>query len=199
MDRREISVLEFALLGLLAQGPLSGYDLRRRFVETPMKHFSDSPGSIYPALARLRRKGLVAVAEEQPQSRRRKTLFRIAPAGLAALRAWIAGPVTRADVVGALSELKLRFAFSASVVEATQVVQFLEGFQHELRRYAAELAGYYRKAAPGMSLTGRLALENGLYEYRANVRWARSALAQLKRAAKTTRNSFRTPDRPRKT
>jgi DNA-binding PadR family transcriptional regulator len=183
---RSISVLEYALLGSVAGSPLSGYELRRRFLETPMRHFSDSPGSIYPALKRLARKGLVAPVPTAERSRRRKTAFRATPAGQRALRAWITEPITRGDVVSALPELKLRFAFSGAVLGMAEVVHLLEKLERELRFYAADLAAYYRKVAPGMSLTGRLALENGLYEYRANARWASRALAGMKREAKNS-------------
>jgi DNA-binding PadR family transcriptional regulator len=47
------STLEFALTGLLRQKPQSGYDLRKTFTDTAMRHYSDSPGSIYPAMRRL--------------------------------------------------------------------------------------------------------------------------------------------------
>ena len=50
-----VSLLGYALLGLLHQKPSSGYALRRVFATTPMGTFSDSPGAIYPALGRLER------------------------------------------------------------------------------------------------------------------------------------------------
>jgi len=46
MEQSEVSVLGYALLGLLQQQDRSGYDLRKIFSTTPMKSFSDSPGSI---------------------------------------------------------------------------------------------------------------------------------------------------------
>lgn len=54
-----ISLLGYALLGLLHQRPSSGYALRRTFATMPMGTFSDSPGAIYPALRRLEQQGLV--------------------------------------------------------------------------------------------------------------------------------------------
>ena len=54
-----IPLLGRALLGLLMETPLSGYDIRRIFTQTPLATFSDSPGAIYPALKRLEAAGLV--------------------------------------------------------------------------------------------------------------------------------------------
>ncbi|HEX3968204.1 MAG TPA: PadR family transcriptional regulator, partial [Edaphobacter sp.] len=53
------SILGHALLGLIYQQPLSGYDVKKIFASTPMAGFSDSPGAIYPALRRLEKSGLV--------------------------------------------------------------------------------------------------------------------------------------------
>jgi DNA-binding PadR family transcriptional regulator len=146
-----------------------------------MKHFSDSPGSIYPALRRLHRKGLVAVVQGAAASRRRKTLFRTSPVGRKALRAWISQPITRDDIVWSLQELKLRFAYSGALLSRDEILRFLEALERELLAYIADLAGYYRSTAPGMALTGRLALKNGIDECRANARWARLAWRQVQR------------------
>ena len=48
--------LDYALLALIAQEPRSGYDLRKIYALTPLAHFSDSPGAVYPSLRRLERK-----------------------------------------------------------------------------------------------------------------------------------------------
>jgi len=56
MKTTAIPLLGYALLGLLHQKERSGYDLRKVFTHTPVKHFSDSPGAIYPALRRLERR-----------------------------------------------------------------------------------------------------------------------------------------------
>ena len=62
------SLLGFALLGLIFEQPRSGYDLRKIFTTTAMGSFSDSPGAIYPALARLEANGLVRGTVEESAS-----------------------------------------------------------------------------------------------------------------------------------
>lgn len=50
-------MLTLKILGFLDDGPLHGYELRRRIVELdgPGSHLSD--GALYPALARLEKAG----------------------------------------------------------------------------------------------------------------------------------------------
>ena len=53
MKAPSVSRLGYAILGLLKDRALSGYDVRQEFTSSPMGHYSDSPGAIYPALKRL--------------------------------------------------------------------------------------------------------------------------------------------------
>jgi DNA-binding PadR family transcriptional regulator len=56
-------VLELAILGLLKEQELHGYELKKRLVEALGPLSSVSFGSLYPALARLQRTGAVAASE----------------------------------------------------------------------------------------------------------------------------------------
>jgi hypothetical protein len=70
------TTLEFALLGLLDQRPLSGYDLRRIFATTPFTYYSDSPGAVYPALRRLEARGWIASLASAPTNARGRRALR---------------------------------------------------------------------------------------------------------------------------
>ena len=56
-------MLEFAILGLLQQSPMHGYELRKRLAEVLGGLRSISYGSLYPALKRLHAAGLVSTDE----------------------------------------------------------------------------------------------------------------------------------------
>ena len=56
-------MLELAVLGLLAEQPLHGYELKRRLSETLGPLWGISFGSLYPALRRLERSGAIEAAE----------------------------------------------------------------------------------------------------------------------------------------
>src|SRR5947209_17352918 len=93
----KIPTLEMALMGLLLQGPRSGYDLRKTFSSTAWKHYSDSPGSIYPALKRLRARGWIKPAGPAGESDdpRKRQEFRPTAAGKSGFVAWLGQPLTR--------------------------------------------------------------------------------------------------------
>ncbi|HMK62715.1 MAG TPA: PadR family transcriptional regulator [Acidimicrobiales bacterium] len=61
-------MLELAILGLLGEQELHGYEIRKR-LRDELGFFSPvSFGSLYPALSRLERSGAVVSAEESPES-----------------------------------------------------------------------------------------------------------------------------------
>jgi DNA-binding PadR family transcriptional regulator len=59
----EVLVLEFAILGLLHQTPMHGYELRKELAQVLGGLRSISYGSLYPALKRMRAAGLIATED----------------------------------------------------------------------------------------------------------------------------------------
>src|SRR5204863_6338661 len=59
----EVCVLELAILGLLKEQELHGYELKKRLAETLGPFSSVSFGSLYPALSRLEAAGAVKAVE----------------------------------------------------------------------------------------------------------------------------------------
>src|SRR5215469_12585224 len=184
------STLEMALLGLVAQKPQSGYDLRKTFATTALRHYSDSPGSIYPALRRIEARGWIesTTGKTSPADPRRRQDYRLTDAGKKTLIAWLDQPVSAEDMRMRQTELMLRFAFMDGNVPRSVTIQFLDQFARELALYAAEsrtkwqqMRDLVAKAMPGRVPihTGLLAFEAGIEGMEAEVSWARRVRAQL--------------------
>jgi DNA-binding PadR family transcriptional regulator len=66
-----LAVIDLAILGLLREQDLHGYELRKRLAEVPgARSGVVSFGSLYPALARLERAGLVKAVEANTRTNR---------------------------------------------------------------------------------------------------------------------------------
>jgi DNA-binding PadR family transcriptional regulator len=79
-------MLELAILGLLAEAPVHGYELRKQLRLRLGGFRMFSYGSVYPALRRLTRAGLIVEEAEQPEpeaawSRRSRRVYRITAEG----------------------------------------------------------------------------------------------------------------------
>ncbi len=173
------SNLDFALLGLLHQGPRSGYDLRKAFTSSPLAHFSDSPGAIYPALLRLRGRGWIEPVTSGPIGGRGRQPFRLTARGRRSLLAWLESPPTRDEVVYEPDALILRFAFMSQALPVAAPVRFLRAFRAEAQSYVVELERYLKEAGAEMTPSGRLAFESGIEGFRGRVRWSRRAERRL--------------------
>ncbi len=104
----EPSAATWAVLGLIADRPRSGYDVKR-IIDRSIRHFwAASYGQIYPELKRLEQAGWIA-GDDAPRGGRARRIFRITPAGSEALGAWLAGPTTRVEI---RDESLLRLFFS---------------------------------------------------------------------------------------
>ena len=85
--RKESPVaLSHGLLGLLAEGPASGYDLARRFTELLSAVWPAKHPAIYTELGRLVDRDLIEVDSEGPRGRK---AYRITDAGLLEIKRWL--------------------------------------------------------------------------------------------------------------
>src|SRR5882757_1071912 len=94
-------MLEIAVLGLLSESPMHGYELRKRLAELLGTFRAFSYGSLYPTLRRLSEAGWID--EEAPldpaaeglRSRRGKRVYQLTAEGkehFASLRVWRSSP-----------------------------------------------------------------------------------------------------------
>jgi DNA-binding PadR family transcriptional regulator len=175
-----LSTLSLAILGLVSQSPLTGYDVRKMFATTPMGHFSSSPGAIYPALRRIEEAGWVRGKMGESKTRRERVVYEITARGLRALKQHFSRPVTRDDVIWHMDDLMLRFGFMDPIVGREMTLRFLRAFASELETYATELRRYLDSVRDIMPPCGRLAMENGIEGYETNAQWARRAIEELR-------------------
>jgi DNA-binding PadR family transcriptional regulator len=95
------------ILGMLRLGVRTGYDIKQTIEFSTRFFWNASYGQIYPELRRLERAGLVE-SELDPASRRKRTLYRLTPAGERALLDWLSGP---SDLFDMRDEALLKFFF----------------------------------------------------------------------------------------
>ncbi len=85
--------LRYALLALLSAGPMTGYEISRRF-QSAVGHVWNAPDSqIYPELRKMELDGLVAGEDVDAGPRGRKRVYRPTGEGLAAFREWMNAPL----------------------------------------------------------------------------------------------------------
>src|SRR6185312_8880578 len=87
----------WAILGLIASGPCSGYDLKTA-IDRAIRHFwAASYGQIYPELRRLEERGWITGIDAARGGRSRR-VYRITSEGRAALVGWLHSRETRIEL-----------------------------------------------------------------------------------------------------
>ncbi len=173
------TLLEHALLGLLATEPASGYDLRRLLRITSTRRFSASPGSVYPALARLEARGLVRSMPDARGGARRRRQYRPTDEGLRDLCAWVRLPVSRAEVAGDIAVPLLRFGFADLCMTREEAIAFLEHFRDELSAHVDELRSLADSVPPARHPHRLLVLRHAVETRAASLRWVGDAIHRL--------------------
>ena len=133
-----VSTLGFALLSLLARQPLSGYDIAAQLERGVGPFWHARHSQIYPELARLERLGLVTHERVEQRDRPDKKVYAITPAGLAALREWVTGPLEPPRV---RDEITLR-AYSLWLADRQPAAAFFRDLERRHREQVAEYEGY---------------------------------------------------------
>ncbi|MEV4018951.1 PadR family transcriptional regulator [Nonomuraea angiospora] len=169
--------LRYGLLGLLAEGPASGYDLTRRFEEVLGAVWPAQHPKIYAELRRLADDGLIAVDSEGPRGRK---AYRITDAGLAAVRSWLSSD--NVDHTVRLDSILRSFFFwlmtpQELAAHLDREAAFFSTTAARYREYAAAKdRGDFGDSPPTQSL--RVAIEAGVRLYEALGEWAEWAKVQ---------------------
>ena len=101
--------LKYALLGLLAESPKYGYELKRRFEGALGNVWSVSYGQLYPTLHRLSEMGWLTKKTEPGKKAAEKNIYSITEKGRRKLDEWLLKPMRSSYKVK--DEFTLRFLF----------------------------------------------------------------------------------------
>lgn len=135
--RRPLTDLGYAMLILLDRGPLTGYEINKRFASSIVFFWHARPSQIYAELRRLEQLELVRQIDEPGADRRRRNVFAITPAGRTALLEWLATPT---PMQRTKDEMQLK-AFAFEQVDPSDAVMLFD--QHR-RLHEERLATYQR-------------------------------------------------------
>jgi PadR family transcriptional regulator AphA len=130
------------VLGLLALGPRSGYDIKTVVDRSTRFFWAASYGQIYPELRRLEEEGLIE-GEDAPNGARTRRVYRLTAAGHDALREWLLGTTTTVE----LRDESLLRLFFADALPRRQALMLLEGRKRGHEEYLEVLRAI--EALPG--------------------------------------------------
>jgi PadR family transcriptional regulator AphA len=167
---RELTTTEGVVLGLLSEGDRSGYDLLKRSEEGVGHMWAPAKSQLYAILPRLVDAGLATRKTVPGDGRPDKHVYRLTPAGRAAVRSWLEHAPART-----WDELLLK-VFFAKLIPRKSLLRHLESQREAQQALLAE----YESIAP-KSRHGALTLRYGLALIPTRLRWLDDALEELAR------------------
>lgn len=158
-----------AILGLLAQRPRHGYELRAAFEALigGEQNWEVKPAQIYTTLSRLEESGLVAQAAVEQDGGPEKRIYDITPAGQAELAGWFSGAV---DDEPQRDEfyLKLMLSLATGAADPYRVIQVQRG---QLYRVLHQLTTRRLEMDARHELAQVLLLDKAVMHTEADLRW----------------------------
>lgn len=162
-----------ALLALLEEGPMYGYQLRSEFEQRTGSTWPLNVGQVYTTLSRLERDGLVAASGEDAEGH---VVYRVTDQGRAEVAAWFTTPVARTQPPRDELAIKLALAVTVPGVDVGAVIQ-----QQRAATMAA-LQDYTRLKTGDVDLAWSLVLDSLVFGAEAEIRWLDHCEARLRRA-----------------
>lgn len=201
-------MLELAILGLLHESPMHGYELRKRLLALlGAIRAAFSYGSLYPTLKRMRQRGLIAEeapaevtaeksgaakgAVEKPllTGRRARKVYRLTPEGkehFAQLMAE-AGPETADEAL-----FGVHFAFFSRTDPATRL-RILEARRRRVEERRERIREALARTAERLDAYGLELQRHGLETAEREVRWLNELIASEESRRPERRNDFGDP------
>jgi DNA-binding PadR family transcriptional regulator len=183
---KRTDVLELAVLGLLHDSPMHGYELRKRLTALLGWGRSLSYGSLYPCLKDLVAHGLIAESDADVavgRSRRAKIVYELTADGKEHFVELIsqAGPTAWED-----EPFGVRFAFFARTDAETRL-RILEGRRSRLEERLATFRASLQKTRERLDAYTLELQRHGLESVEREVRWLDELIDNERHAADTSR------------
>jgi PadR family transcriptional regulator AphA len=185
--KSELSAAEYAILGLVHQEPMHGYQIAQELVPNKGLGLICPLGlsNVYFLLGNLERRGLVEVDHRQQDVYPPKTVLKATDAGKQAFESWIWKPVSRLREVRLDFPLKLFFLGQ----DAEGILRLLEGQIAFCKQYLSEWMALVDSAAPGSF--DRLAMRSKVAAAQGTLDWLLEYRSGLVRRPPASRSSGR--------
>jgi DNA-binding PadR family transcriptional regulator len=186
-QRSRSGVLELAVLGLLHESPMHGYELRKRLASQLGAFRALSYGSLYPCLKALVARGFITESTDlgEPTTRRSKTVYQLTADGKEHFQQLVsdAGPAAWDD-----ETFGVRFAFFGRT-DADTRMRILVGRRGRLEERLETLRGSFSRTRERLD-DYTLALQNhGLDSVEREVRWLNELIDDERNRKTTTSRS----------
>jgi DNA-binding PadR family transcriptional regulator len=187
---RELTTLEYIILGFLAVKPQSGYAIINS-LETGTFRASASTGSIYPVLKRLEQAGIISSTLEAEHELRPRKVYSVLPLGGQLLDSWLRRPPTMSEVIEEYDIAMHKFLIAAYRLGRADILAWLNDYETIVQsaRVIRAAMDDATRDDPNLSLHIKLVNLSLALEMDARLTWIQTAKEQLSATDRSTHNN----------
>ena len=164
--------IKYALLAILAERDLHGYELKSSFDEKVGAFWSLNFGQIYSTLDRLEKDELVTHDRETQERRPDRKIFRITAQGRQAVAEWLTTPVGKVRALRDEFFIKLVFMDKGDPAPILQLIEKQKSlYIKQMSQLTQRKLDLKRQAQGVHTLTAELLIDAGLFHAEADIRW----------------------------
>jgi DNA-binding PadR family transcriptional regulator len=176
-------VIELAVLGLLKERPMHGYQLSRELGESLGGLWRVSYGSLYPTLRRLERDGAIESEAGDERGARRKKVYRITPTGERLFLELL--QEAPQDTQTEDARFRMRLAFFRYLPPETRI-KLLERRRQALQQRLTRITESLAAGRTGADDYGRALIEHNRTTTEADIAWLERLIAAERAKTVTT-------------
>jgi PadR family transcriptional regulator, regulatory protein AphA len=169
-----------AILGLLTERPMTGYEIAKRFDHALGRVWPARPNQVYTEINRMEEKGLVEVVEIGARNARR---YAATEAGLEALTSWLLDRSPPEQQLRFDGLLKANFAFALPTDQRRMFLEAERRFWIDQVSWIESQMKHLPDDDTETTKARRLAAEAGRDLYRVMLAWSERYLAEADRPA----------------
>jgi DNA-binding PadR family transcriptional regulator len=168
--------IRYAILGFLSWRSLTGYDLKKIFVDSPFIHWSGNNNQIYKSLIELHRAGLVTNKVEHQEKSPSRKVYTITDKGASELRRWI---LSSPELPQYKNTFLIHLAW-ADQLEPSELDALLDKYEHEIYMQLLMCQEQKKRRLVNPARTKREAYlwdmiaENRILAYESELAWVRT-------------------------
>lgn len=161
--------IQHAILGLLRNNPLTGYDMKKAMQKSPIIYWSGNNNQIYRALAELEDEGFVSVEIQHGEASPTKKVYTLTDSGKGELHRLSLG---LPEVPEIRNTFLMQLVFGGNLTKS-EIETLLEQYSSEVKGVALAVKGEAPSdnSTPFESAILELAMENIRQSYEAELAW----------------------------
>jgi DNA-binding PadR family transcriptional regulator len=177
--------VKYAMLGILAEKDLHGYELKISFDEKVGEFWSLNYGQIYSTLDRLEKEDLVTYDRQAQDRRPDRKIYSITRKGRKELDEWLSTPVNRVRALRDEFFIKLVFMDKNNPAPVLELIEKQKAlYLKQMNHLTHQKVALKKKPKDPDALTTELLMDAGLFHAEADIKWLTLCESKIKAALK---------------